>query len=126
MKRILLACLVAPLLPAVLQAAFGESAYHPLAVFVVAVTAINVLQLVLGIPGYLFLLRTGRHRLAAYALLGFCIGAVLAIALWLHAQSAAPLLTGLRAAAWFGFLGATTTAVFWLVARPDRSAAPPA
>ena len=43
--------------------------------------AIYALQLIVGIPGYLFLHRTGRHRLLAYALLGFCIGAILVMAL---------------------------------------------
>jgi len=36
LKRLLLAFLVALLLPAVVQATIGESQYHPLAVFVVA------------------------------------------------------------------------------------------
>ena len=80
LKRLPLACLSAPLLPAALQAALGESEYHPLAVFVVAAIAIYVLELIVGIPGYLFLRRTGRHRLPASALLGFCIGAVLVMA----------------------------------------------
>ena len=124
LKRLLLAYLSAPLLPAVLQAALGESEYHPLAVFVIAAIVIYVLELIVGIPGYLFLRRAGRHRLPAYALLGFCIGAVLVMALWMYSRSFEQVLTGLLASAWFGFLGAATTAGFWLVARPDRRVAP--
>jgi hypothetical protein len=40
LKRLLLAFLSAPLLPAALQAALGESEYHPLAVFVIAAIVI--------------------------------------------------------------------------------------
>jgi hypothetical protein len=94
LKRLLLAFLSAPLLPAALQAALGESEYHPLAVFVIAAIAIYVLQLIVGIPGYLFL------------------------------RPFEEMLTGLLASAWFGFLGTATTTAFWLVARPDRRVAP--
>lgn len=122
LTRLLIAFLSAPLLPAALQAALGESEYHPLAVFVIAAIAIYVLQLIVGIPGYLFLRRIGRHQLPAYALIGFSIGAVLVMALWMYRR---PLeLTALLASAWFGFLGAATTTGFWLVARPDRRVAP--
>jgi len=124
LKRFLLAFLSAPLLPAGLQAALGEGEYHPLAVFVIAAIAIYVLQLIAGIPGYLFLRRTGRLRLPAHALLGFCVGAVLVMVLWMYSRSFEEALTGLLASAWFGFLGAATTTGFWLVARPDRRVMP--
>ncbi|HKH67924.1 MAG TPA: hypothetical protein VKA75_11185 [Reyranella sp.] len=94
MRRLLLAFLSAPLLPAALQAALGESEYHPLAVFVIAAIAIYVLQLTVGIPGYLFL------------------------------RPFEEVLTGLLASAWFGFLETAATTGLWLVARPDRRVAP--
>jgi hypothetical protein len=45
-KRLLLAFLVAPLPPSVVQATVGDSDYHPLAVLVIALTVIYVLQLI--------------------------------------------------------------------------------
>jgi hypothetical protein len=80
LRRLLLAFLSAALLPAALQAALGESEYQPLAVFVIAAIAIYVLQLTVGIPGYLFL------------------------------RPFEEVLTGLLASAWFGFLNYGTLA----------------
>jgi hypothetical protein len=126
--RLLLAFLGAPLVPAVVQATIGESQYHPGAVFVAAMAIIYVLQLVVGIPGYLLLHRSGRHALPPYALFGFCVGlcagAALVFSAWLHSRLDVGIVRGLLGIAYWAVLGVATTASFWFGARPDRAARP--
>lgn len=126
--RLLLAFLGAPLVPAVVQATIGERQYHPLAVFVVAMVIIYILQLVVGIPGYVRLHRTGRHALRPYALFGFgvgvCAGAALVLGAWVHSRLDIGIFRLLFGIAYWGVLGMATTAGFWLVARPDRAERP--
>jgi hypothetical protein len=85
LKRLLLAFLVAPLLPAFVQAWIINFAgeYHPLAIFILVGGALYVLQLVVGIPGYLFFRRIKQHHLWAYSLLGLCSAAVPLLMWWL-------------------------------------------
>ncbi len=126
--RLLLAYLAAPLVPAVVQATVGESQYHPGAVFVVAMVIIYILQLVVGIPGYLLLYRSGRYALPPYALFGFCVGlcagATLVLSAWLHSRLDIGIVRELLGIAYWGVLGMATTASFWFGARPDRAARP--
>jgi len=123
-----LAFLAAPLVPAVVQATIGESEYHPGAVFVVAMFIIYILQLVVGIPGYLLLHRAGRYALRPYALFGLCVGlcagATLVLSAWLHSRLDIGTVRELFGIAYWGVLGMTTTASFWFGARPDRAARP--
>jgi len=127
-KRLLLAFLSAPLVPAVIQATIGESQYHPGAVFVAAMAIIYVLQLVVGIPGYILLHRSGRHALPPYALFGFCVGlcagAALVLFAWLYSRFDIGIVRALFGVAYWAVLGVATTASFWFVARPDRAARP--
>ncbi len=129
-KRLLLGFLGAPLVPAALQATIGESRYHPGAVFIAAMLIIYVLQLVVGIPGYILLHRSGRHALPPYALFGFCVGlcacAALMLFAWLHSRLDIGIVRGLLGMAYWAVLGAATTASFWFGARPDRAARPAA
>ncbi|MFZ5784312.1 MAG: hypothetical protein ACOY4R_29300 [Pseudomonadota bacterium] len=126
--RLLLAFLGAPLVPAAVQATIGESEYHPLAVFVVAMVIIYILQRIVGIPGYVRLHRTGRHGLRPYALFGFCVGAcicvILVLAAWLQARLDIGIFRQLFGIAYWGVLGLATTVGFWFVARPDRAERP--
>ena len=94
MKRLALAFLAAPLLPAVLQAVLVETQYHSLAIFVVACAIMYVLELI-----------------------------VLMLAGWLFLSSYDDVQKGLLALGWFGLLGVATTAGFWFIARPDRRVA---
>jgi hypothetical protein len=116
------------LVPAVVQATIGESEYHPGAVFVVAMFIIYILQLVVGIPGYLLLHRAGRYALRPYALFGLCVGlcagATLVLSAWLHSRLDIGTVRELFGIAYWGVLGMTTTASFWFGARPDRAARP--
>lgn len=121
LKRVLLAFLLAPLLPAACNAVIVASEYHPLAIFVISGTGIYALQLVVDIPGYLLLHRSGRHGLQVYALFGLSVGAALVLAARLLSHPDDGVLGGLMACIYFGLLGAATTASFWSVARPDRT-----
>jgi hypothetical protein len=127
-KRFLLAFLVAPVLPASVQAwlIYRAGEYHPLAVFIVVAGALYVLQLVVGVPGYLFLRRTKRHRLGTYALLGFCGAAMPFLVGWLYGcpQPDCRVFQGIWLSAHAGLLSATTAAIFWFIARPGKVALP--
>ncbi len=115
-------------MPAVVQAAIGESESHPGAVFIVAMAIIYILQLVIGIPGYFLLHRFGRHALPPYALFGLCVGlcagAALVVFAWLHSRLDIGLVRQLLGIAYWGILGMVTTASFWFGARPDRAVRP--
>jgi hypothetical protein len=126
LKRLALAFLVAPVLPAMAQAwtinLAGE--YHPLARFIVICGALYNLQLIVGVPAYLVFRRVKQAHLWAYALLGFGAAAVplLCMFLYLCATRECRLAEPFRAPFQAGLLGATTAVIFWLIVRPDRVA----
>jgi hypothetical protein len=130
LKRLLLAFLVAPVLPALVQAWITNLAgeYHnPLAFFIMVCGALYALQLIVGIPAYLFFRRAKQYRLWIYVLLGFC-AATVPLLPWLLYRCPP---SGCRPveAIWYssnvGLLGASAAAIFWLIARPDKVARPP-
>jgi hypothetical protein len=102
-----------------------NGSYHPLAVFVLVCGSFYALQVIVGVPAYLLLGRTKRHRIWIYALLGFVSVAVPFLVygsmrdLGRHDAGQVLYLTF-----YLGLLGGISAAIFWLLARPDRVAPP--
>ena len=110
--RIVIAFLVAPLLPAILPAwRIGLPAY----VYVCCLAYLY--QTVVGIPAFLFFSHKTHHQLWPYLLLGFLAGAVSLAAVAITRDDLSRLYFSIGL---MGILGACTALIFWLVARPDK------
>jgi hypothetical protein len=91
--------------------------------FIFVCGLLYLLQAVVGIPAY-FLARTKRHRIWFYLLLGFFGMAVVFVAvIGVFSTTKTSITETLLQATYFGAIGAGMGLVFWLIARPDKSAA---
>jgi hypothetical protein len=126
MRRTLVAFLVAPILPALAPAWFLHANYpNRMAIsgFIVVCSLFYLLQAVVGIPAY-FLARAKRRYIWFYLLLGFvgmAVASVAIIGVFSKTKTSIPEI--LLQFVYFGALGAGIGLVFWLIARPDKSAA---
>ena len=118
--RIVVAFVVAPLLPAVLPG--WQLAQAPnwtgLSAYIFVCCLVYLLQAVVGIPAFLLFRRKGSYRLWPYLLVGFFGSAVPAAAAVLIKEDG--LLVLAFAVVYMGMLGALTALFFWLAARPDQ------
>jgi hypothetical protein len=126
MGRTLVAFLIAPILPALAPAWFLHANYPgrtAISGFIFVCGLFCLLQTVVGIPAY-FLARAKRRYVWFYLLLGFCGMAVGFIAVAVVFSTTKTIIAEtLLQVTYFGVLGAGIGLVFWLVARPDKSAA---
>lgn len=124
--RTVAAFLVAPILPALAPAWFLHANYPnrtAISGFIVVCVLFYLLQAVVGIPAYI-LARAKRRHIWFYLLLG-CIGMAvgfIAVEVVFSTTKTSIAETLLRVI-YFGALGAGIGLVFWLIARPDKSAA---
>jgi hypothetical protein len=123
-KRTLKAFFFAPLLPALIPAGltYFNGVYEPVSMFLFFCFVSYVLQAV-GVPAYWLLARNKMHRLWIYVLLGFSTLALLFVFLMLRRHTA----EGYTPADYWmaitpGIYGALVGLMFWLLARPDKSA----
>jgi hypothetical protein len=124
--RTVAAFLVAPVLPA-LPPAWFLHASNPdrmaISGFIFICGLFYLLQAVVGIPAYI-LARAKRHHIWFYLLLGFFGMAVVFIAVTVvFSTTKTSIAETLLEVTYFGALGAGIGLVFWLIARPDKSAA---
>jgi hypothetical protein len=121
--RIVVAFLVAPMLPALLPAWFASQngTYHPLAIFVLFCGVFYVLQIVVGAPAYLLLRRLELQQIWLYALIGFASAALPLFVYGKIREPAHDVDRALFLTFYLGFLGGISAAIFWLLARPDRT-----
>ena len=120
--RIVLAFLVAPMLPALLPAWFASQngPYHPLAIFVLFCGAFYALQIIVGVPAYLLLRRLRLQQIWFYALIGFVSTALPLVVYGKIRAPAHDVDRALFLALYLGFLGGISAAIFWLIVRPNR------
>lgn len=124
--RTVTAFLVAPILPALAPAWFLHLNYPnrtAISGFIVICGLFYLLQAVVGIPAYI-LARAKRRHIWFYLLLGFFGMPVAFIAvIVVFSTTKINIAEILLQVAYFGALGAGIGLVFWLIARPDKSAA---
>ena len=124
--RTVVAFLVAPLLPALAPAWFLHANYPnrtAISGFIVVCGLFYLLQAVVGIPAY-FLARTKRRYIWFYLLLGFFGMAVASVAVTVvFSTTNTSIAETLLQVTYFGALGGGIGLMFWLIARPDKSAA---
>lgn len=124
--RTVAAFLVAPILPALAPAWFLHANYPnrtAISGFIVVCGLFYLLQAVVGIPAYI-LARAKRRYIWFYLLLGFFGMAVGFIAVTVvFSTTKTSIAETLLQVTYFGVLGAGIGLVFWLIARPDKSAA---
>lgn len=123
MKRIVIAFCAAPLLPAIVKTSLVREPGEAVSLTVLwwILGLLYVAQLVVGLPGHLFLRHRGLTGIVAYLVLGFCIVALptgLASLQWCATRGC--LGDSLLHSVYLGLFGLPMGAVFWLVARPDR------
>lgn len=121
--RIVVAFLVAPVLPAVVPAwsASQNGSFHPLAVFVLFCGAIYVLQIVVGLPAHLLLRRLKLQQIWFYVLIGF-IGVALPFFVYAGIRTPTRDVGQMQfVAGYLGLLGGISAAIFWLLVRPNRA-----
>jgi hypothetical protein len=124
--RTAVAFLVAPILPALAPAWFLHANYPnrtAISGFIVVCGLFYLLQAVVGIPAYI-LARAKRRYIWFYLLLGSFGMAVgfIAVAV-VFSTTKISIAETLLQVIYFGALGAGIGLVFWLIARPDQSAA---
>ena len=123
--RTVVAFLVAPLLPALAPAWFLHANYPnrtAISGFIVVCGLFYLLQAAVGIPAYI-LARANRRYVWFYLLLGFFGMAVGFIAVTVaFSTTKTSIAETLLQVTYFGALGAGIGLVFWLIARPDKSA----
>jgi hypothetical protein len=121
------AFLAAPILPALPPAWFLHLNYPnrtAISGFIVICGLFYLLQALIGIPAYI-LARAKRRYIWFYLLLGFLGMPVAFIAvIVVFSTTKINIAEILVQIAYFGALGAGIGLVFWLIARPDKSAAP--
>jgi hypothetical protein len=126
MRRTLVAFLVAPMLPALAPAWFLHANYPDrtaISGFIFVCGLFYLLQAVVGIPAY-FLARTKRRYIWFYLLLGFFGMAVASVAVTgIFSTTKTSITETLLQGTYIGALGAGIGLMFWLIARPDKSAA---
>jgi hypothetical protein len=126
MRRTLVAFLVAPILPALAPAWFLHANYPDrmaMSGFIFVCGLLYLLQAAVGIPAY-FLARTKRRYIWFYLLLGFFGMAVASVAVTgVFSTTKTSIIETLLQVTYFGALGGGIGLMFWLVARPDKSAA---
>ena len=126
MRRTLVAFLVAPILPALAPAWFLHANYPDrtaISGFIFVCCLFYLLQAVGGIPAY-FWARTKRRYIWFYLSLGFLGMAVVSVAvIGVFSTTKTSIIEILLQVTYFGALGAGTGLIFWLIARPDKSAA---
>jgi hypothetical protein len=126
MGRTLVAFLIAPILPALAPAWFLHANYPnrtAISGFIVVCGLFYLLQAVVGIPAYI-LVQAKRRYVWFYLLLGFFGMAVGFIAVTVvFSTTKTSIAETLLQVTYFGVLGAGIGLVFWLIARPDKSAA---
>jgi hypothetical protein len=124
--RTVVAFLVAPLLPTLAPTWFLHANYPnrtAISGFVVVCGLFYLLQAIIGIPAYI-LARTKRRYIWFYLLLGFFGMAAGFIAVTaVFSTTKTNIAETLLQVTYFGALGAGIGLVFWLIARPDKSAA---
>jgi hypothetical protein len=125
--RTVTAFLAAPILPALPPAWFLHLNYPnrtAISGFIVICGLFYLLQALIGIPAYI-LARAKRRYIWFYLLLGFLGMPVAFIAvIVVFSTTKINIAEILVQIAYFGALGAGIGLVFWLIARPDKSAAP--
>jgi hypothetical protein len=125
--RTVVAFLVAPLLPTLAPAWFLH-ANHPdrtaISGFIVICGLFYLLQAIVGIPAYI-LAPAKRRYISFYLLLGFfgMAAGFLAVTV-VFSTTKINIAEALLQVTYFGALGAGIGLVFWLIARPDKSAVP--
>jgi hypothetical protein len=125
--RTVAAFLAAPVLPALAPAWFLHANYPnrtAISGFIVVCGLFYLLQAVVGIPAYI-LARAKRRYIWFYLLLGFfgmAVGFIAVTIVFSTTKTSIP--EAPLQIAYFGALGAGIGLVFWLIARPDKSAAP--
>jgi hypothetical protein len=125
--RTVTAFLAAPILPALPPAWFLHLNYPnrtAISGFIVICGLFYLLQAVVGVPAYI-LARAKRRHIWFYLLLGF-VGIPIAFIAVIVVFSTTEINVAeiLVQMAYFGALGAGIGLVFWLIARPDKRAAP--
>jgi hypothetical protein len=126
MNRTLVAFLVAPILPSLVPAWYlhtNNPDRTAISGFIFVCSLFYLLQAVVGIPAYI-LARAKRSYIWFYLLLGFFGMAVVSIAVTgVFSATKTSIAETLLQVTYFGALGAGIGLVFWLIARPDKSAA---
>ncbi|QQN64341.1 hypothetical protein JIR23_00500 [Bradyrhizobium diazoefficiens] len=124
--RIIVAFLVAPILPALPPTWFlhaNDPNRMAISGFIVVCGLFYLLQAVIGIPAYIFA-GSKRRYVWFYLLLGLLGMAVSSIAVTVVFSTGKNGITeALLTAAYLGGLGAGIGLIFWLIARPDKRAA---
>lgn len=121
MKRLAIAFVVAPVIPAMLKVweLSQPDEFISFTLLQIVLGTLYAMQFAVGVPGHVLLDYYDHHGLGAYLLLGFLVVSlplILASLYW----SASPLINSLFQAVELGMYGVPMGAVFWLIARPDR------
>src|ERR1700735_3711718 len=123
--RTVVAFLVAPLLPTLAPVWFLHANYPnrtAISGFVLVCGLFYLLQAIIGIPAYI-LARTKRRYIWFYLLLGFFgMAAGFIVVTVVFSATKTNIAEILLQFIYFGALGAGIGLVFWLIARPDKSA----
>jgi hypothetical protein len=125
LKRLLVAFCAAPVLPAIVKTwlVSGPGELISLTVLWWIAGFLYTVQLVVGLPGLLFLRHYGQSGFGAYLVLGFLTVALPAIFASLHwCALKGCLADSFMHSAYLGVFGVPMGAIFWLIARPDRQA----
>ena len=122
MKRLAIAFVVAPVAPAIVKAweISLPDEFISFTLIQIILGGLYAMQFAVGVPGYLLLDYYGRHSLGAYLVLGFLVVALSLILASLY-WSAGPTTSSLLQSVRLGVYGVPIGAIFWLIARPDRS-----
>lgn len=121
LQRLCIAFLAAPMLPALVEAwLISRPDRMSLDLLVLFGSALYVMQIVVGAPGYAVLRELRHNGLFAYLILGFVTVALPMIWVSLYACSYKSCLAmSFLHSAFLGLFGLPLGAVFWLIARPD-------
>jgi heme/copper-type cytochrome/quinol oxidase subunit 4 len=121
--RTLIAFFGAPVIPAIIAAwvVHLNHTYTPLNMFVFICLVFYALQVVIGVPAYMFMSRKNLHRAWIYLLLS-CFSVALPLLLlfiWRHTEKGYGLAEYVLLC-YPALLGAVTGIMFWVLARPDK------
>jgi hypothetical protein len=123
--RTLIAFLCAPVIPALFAGwVVGlNRTYAPISMFIFVCLAFYALQVIVGIPAYIFMSRKHMHRLRLYLLLGGLAAALpmLLMVAWRHTEQGYSL-ADYAYLYYPALLGTGTGLMFWVLARPDKQA----